>query len=188
MNVIGIAGKAGSGKDTIARMISCAINGEHGIGKEVIIASFAMPLKQYCSYIFDVPLERFYVNKEDVIPEYGMSPRDIMQKFGTDFIRQHFGDDFWINKMEKILSEYQTQGYHTVIIPDVRFENEASFVRKLGHVIHVERTNMEEIALSNHVSEKGISVNPGDIIIRNDGTLGDLQMKVDEMIVKRFFK
>lgn len=54
---IGIMGKAGAGKDTAANMMISMINRN---GKKAHRYSFADPLKQLCSHIFDIPLKCMY--------------------------------------------------------------------------------------------------------------------------------
>lgn len=57
-----------------------------------------------------------------------------------------------------------------VIIKDIRFENEAHFIRTLnGEIWHIVRDNLESV--KTHSSEAGIKVKPEDTIIHNNGTL-----------------
>lgn len=66
-----------------------------------------------------------------------------------------------------------------VIIKDVRFENEAEFLRNLGGSIwHVKRQTA--IKVLSHESEKGIKVETGDIIINNNSSLDDLELLVQK--------
>lgn len=63
-----------------------------------------------------------------------------------------------------------------VIVPDVRFENEAELVREHGVLIHlVGRGGIE----GNHVSENAIEFKPGDIVIDNSHDLAWLHGQVD---------
>ncbi|MGP9490846.1 deoxynucleotide monophosphate kinase family protein [Psychrobacter sp. AOP7-B1-24] len=63
-----------------------------------------------------------------------------------------------------------------VIVPDVRFENEADLVREHGVLIHlVGRGGIE----GNHVSENAIEFKPGDIVIDNSRDLAWLYSQVD---------
>ena len=63
-----------------------------------------------------------------------------------------------------------------VIVPDVRFENEAALVREHGVLIHlVGRGGIE----GNHVSENAIEFKPGDIVIDNSRDLAWLHGQVD---------
>lgn len=58
----------------------------------------------------------------------------------------------------------------TLIIKDIRFENEARFIREHGGEIwHIKRPDAAPV--HSHVSERGIEVQPNDIVIINDDTL-----------------
>ncbi|WP_244670918.1 deoxynucleotide monophosphate kinase [Pseudomonas sp. RtIB026] len=66
---------------------------------------------------------------------------------------------------------------NTIVIKDIRFENEASFLRSHNGVIwHVRRP--DALRVNAHSSESGIQQNEQDILIVNDGTIADLEHKV----------
>ena len=66
-----------------------------------------------------------------------------------------------------------------VIIKDVRFENEAAFLRSHNGVIwHIKRDNALKVI--SHSSEKGIEVKSGDLVIENNGSLEDLEFVVEK--------
>ncbi|MNO00802.1 hypothetical protein D3C81_2207660 [compost metagenome] len=65
------------------------------------------------------------------------------------------------------------------MISDLRFENEADFVRKRGGiVIHVLRPDATEV--NPHVSESGIEIQDNDLVLHNEGALDDLFGQLDE--------
>ena len=67
----------------------------------------------------------------------------------------------------------------TIIIKDVRFENEAAFLRTHhGKIWHIVRPDVLKVKA--HSSELGINKSPEDIVIVNDGSLSDLKMHVDK--------
>ncbi len=66
-----------------------------------------------------------------------------------------------------------------IIIKDIRFENEAAFIRNHeGQIWHIVRNNVEKV--NAHRSELGISVSNSDIVIDNNGTLEQLAAAVDK--------
>lgn len=68
---------------------------------------------------------------------------------------------------------------NVVIIKDVRFENEADFIRSHnGKIWHVKRDNATKVI--SHSSERGIEIKPEDIIINNNGSLMDLEAAVQK--------
>lgn len=64
-----------------------------------------------------------------------------------------------------------------VIIKDVRFENEADFIRCHNGIIwHIKRD--KALKVISHSSEKGIKIKKGDIVINNNCSLEDLELAV----------
>mgnify|MGYP002265311032 FL=1 len=152
--VIGIAGPAQCGKDTAADFII-----EHRPAYRK--ASFADPIKAMLKAGFQMTDEQLYgANKETADVRFGHSPRHMMQTLGTERGGELIGGDVWVHAMEARL---QNQG-GTFIIPDIRFNNEACFVRKYGSLIHIRgrENNIEE---TDHVSELGVTAMAGDRLI-----------------------
>lgn len=169
--VIGLHGRARAGKDTVANFILSHRGG--------YLYSFADPIRAML-----VPLginmsdPYWQARKEDVIPALGVSPRRLMQTLGTEWGRQIINPDLWL-----ILAKQRLLNFGPgMVIADVRFENEASWVRSQGgRVIHIERPN--NVAVEAHASEAGIEFKgeEGDIKIVNGGTLEDLQNTIREV-------
>ena len=69
-----------------------------------------------------------------------------------------------------------------MVITDVRFENEAQWVRKMGgRIVHVIRNNAPTV--NPHASEAGVVQLPEDGVIINEGTdLESLQLTVKEFL------
>lgn len=66
-----------------------------------------------------------------------------------------------------------------VIIKDVRFENEANFIRSHnGTIWHIKRDNAAKVL--SHSSEQGIEIKNSDIVIDNNGSLEDLKGAVEK--------
>lgn len=66
----------------------------------------------------------------------------------------------------------------TVIFKDIRFENEAAFLRSHhGKIWHITRPNLQKV--NAHASEHGIAQAPGDVTIMNDGSMEDLKACVE---------
>jgi hypothetical protein len=203
LKLIGIHGHAGAGKDTVASYIQS----RH---QDCYIESFAGPLKRACAAAFGLSPEEFN-NREWKEQEtfWGATPRKIAQFVGTEMFRQHAADlysDFsfantgnshWINLLEARLTGIsfppEGEGHYepgdTVIIPDVRFQDEAHWIWNNGGVlIHLTREGCEgKVGLQGHASEAGISFfnsPPGNrsYRIENNSTLGDLYATVDSFI------
>jgi hypothetical protein len=168
--LIGIAGRARSGKDTVANFIIAAIGGYR--------YSFADPIRAMLVPLgVDMNDPYWQARKEDIIPALGVSPRRMMQTLGTEWGRNLINPDLWI-----ILAHQRLlQNGPGMVIPDVRFENEAAWIRKHGGwIIHVIRPDAK--AIEAHASEDGIEVQDTDAQIFNSGTLEELQLSVRKLL------
>lgn len=171
--LIGVCGKVGEGKTTIAKHLRDAYGFK--------IMSFGGPLKKIVSVLFNIPLETLNhpIEKDKFDPRWGKTPRTIMQLFGTDCMRNFFGYDFWVQKMEHQLLLLPQ---HDIVIDDVRFPDEADMVtRKNGILIQVVRSN-NPLALQSaealHASERIDRLNPTKTF-DNDSQIIDLHVKID---------
>jgi hypothetical protein len=173
--IIGLAGKAGAGKDTVADILLR----DYGFRK----LSFATALKQAASIMTGYPIEHFHAHdmKEKEMPEWGVTPRKFIQMLGTDLIRNQFRADFWVRRLEMELCDMRgTPVAGRFVITDCRFEDEAAWLReKGGTLIHIERPDLvQTAAIHSHASEFGVARSKGDQIIRNDSSLEDLRKVV----------
>lgn len=161
MRLIGIAGPARAGKDTLA---SYMLDNLDGIWSR---SSFADPIKEMLRAIgVDCSDDAKAVVNDD----YGVTPRHMMQTLGTEWGRHMIDGDIWVKAFARL------NAGKCVIVPDVRFENEAALVREHGVLIHlVGRGGIE----GNHVSENAIEFKLGDIVIDNSRDLAWLHAQVD---------
>ncbi len=174
MKIIGLTGKMGCGKDTAADMIVSEMN----YRTHFVKVGFADALKEGMKATFGLTFDE--VNdrtlKETPHPKLcGRTPRYVMQMFGTEFARKLIADDIWLKVMEYRIKDIELKGFGSVVISDVRFENEAEFVRSLGGTLwHIERDGNPHITEGSHVSESGVAKHPDDVVIKNNGSLDEL--------------
>ena len=172
--VIGIAGPSGSGKDTAADFLL------ERLPHEYRKLSFAGPLKEMIREGLGLTHDQLYGSDKDTVDErYGVTPRRIMQTLGTEWGRKLVHPDVWVKAMESL---HALPGYGELVIPDVRFENEANFIREHGKLIHIVGRNDIKSAVESHVSEAGLTVEPADIIIQNKGNLNEYVAYLSEAI------
>lgn len=173
--LIGLAGKARVGKDTVARYLAAHLS--------LISYAFADPIKQALAMMLSLtPAQLEGSEKETPLPWLGKSPRELMQLLGTEWGRQLVHPQLWLLLAERNLQQLAEhhQAMRGVVIRDVRFDNEAHWVRSKGGVIlHITRADAQAVAA--HPSESGITPRPGDITLRNDGTLDDLYDKLSAL-------
>lgn len=205
--IIGICGFIGSGKDTVADYL---VN-FHGFRRE----SFANTLKDAVSAVFGwdrtmlegrtkearewrEQVDPWWANRLD-IP--ALTPRWILQYWGTEVCRKGFHDDIWIASLENKLRSSRDN----VVISDCRFPNEISSIKSAGgQIIWVQRGNLPdwyEVALAAnqgnncavqdlkmkkiHASETAWVGTDFDHILDNNSTIDALYNQVKNLVEDR---
>lgn len=173
--LIGLAGKAGAGKDTVA---------DYLWEKEgVIKIAFADALRAAACSIFGLGQCNFTDRelKETEVEYWGMTPRRMLQLLGTEATKPVFGSDIWLKRW--FLSYSAVRDTDHVVVPDVRFDVEAEALRRLGGtIIHIVRPwTALSGAAAQHASEAGIELRDGDMYLSNSGSVEELHHKVDQI-------
>lgn len=175
--LIGLTGYAGTGKDTV-RAILQAQHGFTGL-------AFADPIRAMLrelltsNGISDACMDDRAL-KEAVIPLLGVSYRQLAQTLGTEWGRS-LRSDFWLRVAGAYMADLEDAGHTHFVISDVRFANEAAWVRQRGGLIwRVQRAQAP--AVNPHISESGVDQIKPDWTIHNDGTPVDLAEVVDEAL------
>jgi hypothetical protein len=208
--IIGIVGFIGSGKDTVADYL---VN-FHRFKRE----SFANSLKDAVSQVFGWPRELlegrtkesrdwretrddWWTNrlKKDITPRY------VLQYWGTEVIRKGFHDDMWVASLEHRLLNTKND----IVITDCRFPNEIKAIRAAGgQVVRIKRGTEPEWfdaaksmnkgpnrnmswALSKqkieqlgvHASETAWVGQKFDVLLNNDGTIEELYQQIESNII-----
>ena len=203
--IIGICGFIGSGKDTVADYL---VN-FHGFKRE----SFANSLKDAVSQVFGWDREmlegrtkqsrEWRETKDEWWSnrlEMDITPRWVLQYWGTEVVRKGFHNDMWVASLENRLRQSQDD----IVITDCRFPNEIKAIKAAGGEVirikrgpepkwynHAENYNAGERkigwalgkdALTKagvHASEYSWVGNDFDALLVNDGTLDDLYEQVE---------
>lgn len=96
----------------------------------ILIIPFAYDLKREISQTLGrTPAERDKIWMELHDPELKKFWRPVLRFWGTEIRRKLFGWDFWVDKLQARVELY---GNCTVIVDDVRFLNEAAFIKQHG--------------------------------------------------------
>jgi hypothetical protein len=102
----------------------------------------------------------------------------LLQAWGS-YRRNNFGKNFWIDKAISSLDFFKEE---IIIFTDVRFENEAVELKKLGGVlVRIARPTVLE---DKHESEIALDSYPFEHIILNSGTLEHLTQEVRDLAIK----
>lgn len=194
--IIGISGKAGSGKDTAADVLVR----DHGF----VRIGLADPMKRFAEHLWHFTEAQLWgpsQQRNAPDPRYrrangeGLSPRHALQTLGSEWGRD-CDPDVWIRyalmcaerlMSSRLLHYSGEQGLvygserpipRGVVIPDVRFANEMKAIRGAGgQVWRVTRGTSLDGAESRHVSETEQDMIADDAfgrVIRNEGALDDL--------------
>lgn len=178
MRVIAICGFKRTGKDTVANYIANKYNYHK--------CRIAEPLKQICKYLFDLRDEQMEDDEKELVDErWGVSPRKIMQFFGTEIMQKEIQKvipsidrNFWINKFI-----HQQQSHcKPIVISDLRFMHEYNALYKeYGDKLIVIKILKQQYDRVNdtHVSETEWENIPATYEIENNSTLEVLYKKVD---------
>ena len=210
--IIGVCGFIGSGKDTIADYL---VN-IHQFRRD----SFANTLKDAVSAVFgwnrDMLEGRSKSSREwrETRDEWWsdrlgreVTPRLMLQLWGTEVCRQGFHDDIWIASLENKIRQSQDD----VVISDCRFPNEIRAIRDAGGIVvrvvrgaepewyddcvtmnrgpvrnlgwALARERMEITGI--HASETAWVGTKFDQIIDNNGTMDDLYRQINDLVQDR---
>jgi hypothetical protein len=208
--IVGFVGFIGSGKDTAANFLV----EQYGFRQD----SFASSLKDSVAAIFgwDRTLlegktieSRTWRDQVDTwwanrlkIPH--LTPRWVLQHWGTNVCRLNFHEDIWISSLENRIRNTT----YNIVISDVRFLNEIAAIRNVGgKIIRIKRgpepewyqdainmnagnqnmswliskTRMEKLGI--HVSETGWVGGHTDAVIENNGSIDDLYESVRSQVI-----
>lgn len=176
--IIGVGHKKRVGKDSVARRLVDKW-GFHRF-------SFADPLKEAARLIFHFTDEQLYGEKKEVIdPRWDKTPREIMQKLGSEGLRDAIDPDVWIKSLRIKIDVLSTQvhGQLRVVIPDVRFPNEADAILSWGGVLWKVNRVLPPDQFSNHPSETALDdYKKWTEELNNDNTLAHLYQKADQLM------
>ena len=160
--IIGICGFIGCGKDTAADYL---VN-FHQFKRD----SFAAPLKDAVGAVFgwdrDLLEGRTKESRDwrEQPDEWwtnrlgrSVTPRSVLQQWGTEVCRRSYHDDIWIASLENKLRSTKD----SIVISDCRFYNEINAIRKQGgKIIWIKR------GITPHWYDIAVKANQGDIKAR----------------------
>lgn len=130
-------------------------------------------------------LKKFHTQAWNLIEDFTMcdtphmvwSVRTLMQTFGTD-VGVNTDKIIWMRFLADVYIEAIRDNI-TLIVTDCRQDHEMEIMRRMGAlVMHIDRPGYSDVVIDNHVTEKGLNREPGDIILSNDDTLESFKQKV----------
>lgn len=172
--ILGLGYKARSGKDTFAGLLA-----RYGFRS----LAFADPLKSAARELFGLSGTQLFGDAKELVDEFwGLTPRNIMQRLGTEAMRREFGDDFWVRALRRRIDTQESNVGRELlwVITDVRFINEAVAVQSWGgKVLRIDRPGARARGgVTGHASETELDSWTGwDGCVENVGTIDDLAEK-----------
>jgi hypothetical protein len=105
--------------------------------------------------------------------------REFLQRYGTEAHREVFGDSFWLDVIERRMTELATGVVPwKIVVTDVRFDNEAALIRKHGGiVVEVYRPQVVD-AGDTHASEQ---TPEADLMLWNGEDIETLRQRIAQM-------
>ena len=123
MEIIGLMGHQGVGKNYIADVLL-----KHLPTKNSVIIAFADHFKVDCICKHNCDYNKVFGEKD-------YETRRMLQKVGTEEGRNVFGENIWINITETWIKLLNERGVERFIICDVRFQNEADWIKKMNGIL-----------------------------------------------------
>ena len=180
--IIGLAGPIGSGKDTMANYLVTHFQAHRLKFADTL---YAMAGAFDSNIHPDMPHK---AKDEYVLNNVALGTRrNFLEKLGTEFGRDQIATNIWVLKIDHEISKlkFLLGDSVNIVISDVRFPNEAKYIRDNGgHIVHL-KPNWE-CAKTGHASDSGLPYVDGDSYLPlqlgsvNKG--GDLLMRILEEV------
>jgi hypothetical protein len=120
--IIGLCGNQGTGKDYMGRYLADTLP------ETSLILAFADHIKINAIVFHDADAEKVYGQKD-------FETRRLLQRLGTEEGRDKYGEDVWVRAVESWMDLYYSRGVKRFILTDVRFPNEAEWIKRCGGLL-----------------------------------------------------
>ncbi|GAB3861884.1 hypothetical protein GCM10028822_41910 [Hymenobacter terrigena] len=178
VNLIGLSGRRGSGKDTVARILQ-----ELQPERNWQIRSFGDSIKSVCAALTGEAVAPYYTQegKAELVPTFHRTRGEMLQQVGQAL--RSWEPLVWV---DAFFAGLPANAF--VLVPDVRFANEADPIRTRGGLmLRVEGDPLHQrgdgTRDDNHPSEIAMDDYPHfDFTLHNNGSLDDLTQQVRELM------
>lgn len=190
---VGLVGKKGSGKTSIAKKCLTYFN---DIGYVCGMSHYADDLKGLCCKYFGVKQHLAWGSQEDKeqlstmlwenmpiqTDRKGlMTVREVLQYVGTELFRK-VNPNIWVDRLfAQIESDHKNIKYKLVFIPDTRFPNEIEAIQSRGGIVMKVVSN-RTIEGDGHASEVALDSYNIPFVVDNNGTLEESVAQVHKYL------
>ena len=182
IKVIAFVGKAGSGKTAAAKYLV----DKYGYTR----LSFSDGLKKMLLMGLNVPFEHLYgYKKNEPCPQLcEVTARHAMITLGTEWGRNLIHPRIWVRTLDLQMCKLMSKGYKKFVIDDVRFLNEAQWVKDIHkdsvdiiktRLLRLVRDNNNKIDHQSETEQDSIEDNG---VIYNNGPFESLYSTLDKLI------
>lgn len=191
-HIIAFTGPKRCGKDTSAEYVKKMFDYE--------VLAFAEPMKDILQTTLGISRETLddfknypqsnkikgityggFIFDDEECTEFSTDMRQILQKFGTEVMKKHFGEDVWA---AKLIQDARFWDLSTVVISDLRFMNEYNYIKENCEKLTVIRIHKDNLENDSHSSEQEYQNIPADYEVTNNSTQQDLYNKLNKIILQ----
>lgn len=173
VQIVGISGYARSGKDLARLSLESRGYARIALAEEIRKALYILnPLVADSKRLVEAVNDYGWDKAKTAFPEI----RRLLQNFGTEVGRESWDEEFWLNLAFRKVPENSR-----IVVPDVRFPNEADYIRARGG--QVWRVNNPKFhPLNAHESETALDDYSFDHVIVNGSTPDKFDAKIAEIL------
>jgi len=176
ITIIGLVGHKQSGKDSVWNIIS-KLSASYLTTCPCFRFAFADGVKHEVAAQLDKSVEWIEENKNNPLV------RHALQWYGTEFSRTE-NNNYWIEQLDKLIKSFKDSAHKCIIlvITDVRFPNEAEYIKSNGGVLIRVRRQSADNQIDLHPSEFYVDAIPCDNFIHNDMSFLRLEMETRDVL------
>jgi hypothetical protein len=140
------------------------------------------------------PREYIYGNKkEEIVPQFGLTGRQLMQTLGTEWGRNMVCSDVWVKSLENYINHLPSNVTH-IVLDDLRFMNEFEWADKMGaYLLKLKRSTVVSPwqqwwkNIFGHQSERVFMDYIFHDVIDNNWTISNLESTAYRLVVNAEF-
>lgn len=192
-HIVAVTGPKRSGKDTAASYLKSMFDYEP--------LAFAEPIKDILCVTLGISRETLddfknltdshkilgvesygaFAEDEDDYVEFTTDMRQILQRFGTEAMKKHFGTDVWC---KKLIQDALLWDLDNICVSDLRFIEEYEYLKEHCEKLTIIRLHKDGLEDDSHSSEQEYKQIPTDYDVSNNGTLQELYNKLNKIMTE----